>query len=331
MNTDPRTVGDLAITYEFQIKGKIILTTGATVGGIGAAFPIGIARAQPELLILASRSIAKLQEVVKIIGKEHPDVKVRTLELNLASLSAVRAAADVVNGWDDVPQIDVLVNNAAVMATDWSSSPDGFESQLATNHLGPFLFTNLIMGKILNAPAPRVINIASDGHRLGPFRFDDFNFRNGDFYNKWLSYGQSKTANMLMAISLAEKLGPKHHLSAFSINPGLVITNLGSHLKLFGESNVDLVAMAEIDRLMGNAIGWGGFEGVTAVPPEVGANTYAFAAFDPDITAHNGAYLQSCRVSDPLKDTMRPWATSIFEAERLWKLSEQLVGQNFAY
>lgn len=177
MNTDPRSVSDLAGLYEAQIKGKVILTTGVTLGGMGAAFAAGIARAQPALLILASRSAAKLQETAQAITKEHPSVKLRTLEVDFVSLSSVRAAADQVNGWADVPQIDVLVNNAAVMAIDWALSPDGFDSQLAINHLGPFLFTNLIMPKILKSPSPRIVNVTSDGHRLGPFRFDDYNFR----------------------------------------------------------------------------------------------------------------------------------------------------------
>ncbi|OTA99293.1 hypothetical protein M426DRAFT_16588 [Hypoxylon sp. CI-4A] len=328
-NTDPRTASELAATYESQIKGKIVLTTGVSPGGIGAAFVTGIARAQPELLILAGRNLAKVQQTADSVSAL--GVKVRVLELDLISLSAVRAAAKELNSWDDVPRIDVLVNNAAVMAIDWAESPDGFDSQFAVDHLGPFLFTNLIIGKLLNAPAPRIVNISSDGHRLSPIRFDDYNFRDGEYYHKWLSYGQSKTANMLMAISLAEKLGPKHNLSAFSVHPGVVESNLADHLKLYGDDNPDMTLMLETDRFLGNAVGFEGFSGVTTCTSEVGANTYVYAAFDPEVTAHNGAYLQSCRLSDPWTDVVRPWATSPVEAERLWKLSEKLVGQEFSY
>ncbi|RDW63421.1 putative retinol dehydrogenase 13 protein [Coleophoma cylindrospora] len=331
MNTDPRSVDDLAVTYESQIKGKVVLITGVSPGGIGAAFAIGIASSKPALLILAGRNLTKVQQTALAITTKYSDVKVRNLELDLSSLAAVRTAAETLNQWADVSHIDVVVNNAGVMATDWALSPDGFESQLATNHLGHFLFTNLIMGKILKAAAPRVINISSDGHRLSPFRFEDYNFRDGKIYNKWLGYGQSKTANMLMTISLAEKLGAKHKLSAFSINPGVITTNLDGHLKLYGESEADLEALLEIDCIMGNAFGWLGLDISMVKPPEVGANTYVYAAFDPEVTAHNGAYLQNCRVSDPWTDTVRPWATSSFEAERLWLLSEKLVGQKFSY
>ncbi|KAI1142096.1 NAD(P)-binding protein [Hypoxylon sp. FL0543] len=328
-NTDQRTAGELADTYAPQIKGKIVLTTGVSPGGIGAAFVLGIARAQPELIILAGRNLTKIQQTADALSAT--GVRARTLEIDLASLSAVRAAAEVVNGWEDVPRIDVLVNSAAVMAIDWAPSPEGYDSQLVTNHLGPFLFTNLIMGKLLKSSAPRVVNVTSAGHRLSPFRFDDYNFRDGEYYHKWLSYGQSKTANMLMAISLAEKLGPKHKLSAFSVHPGLVTSNLAGHLKLFGDDDSDMILMRDLDRIMGNAVGWTGFGGIIPCTPEVGANVYVYAAFDPDVAAHNGAYLLSCRLADPWTDTVRPWATSPVEAERLWKLSEKLVGQEFSY
>ncbi|KAI1209552.1 NAD(P)-binding protein [Annulohypoxylon truncatum] len=329
MNKDPRTASELAATYESQIKGKIVLTTGVSPGGIGAAFVLGIAQSQPALLILAGRNLAKIQQTADAISAT--GVKVRILELDLVSLASVRASAEKVNAWDDVPQIDVLVNNASVMAVDWARSPEGYDSQLAINYLGPFLFTNLIMGKMLKSPAPRVIIVTSDAHRLSPFRFDDYNFRDGEYYHKWLSYGQSKTANMLMAISLAEKLGQRHKLSAFSVHPGLVQSNLSSHLKLFGEDDSDMIPMRDIDRVMGNGIGWAGFGAVLPCTPEVGANVYVYGAFDPEVAAHNGCYLLSCRVADPWKDTVRPWATSSVEAERLWKLSEKLVGQEFVY
>ncbi|KAI1333129.1 retinol dehydrogenase 13 [Xylariaceae sp. FL0255] len=334
MAPDMRPASELARTYKSQIKDKVVLTTGVSPGSIGAAFVQAIASAEPGLLILAGRNLDKLKATADIIAEVYPEVNIRTLLVDLGSFESVRSAAKVVLAWADVPRIDVLINNAAVMAIDWSVSLDGYDTQLVINHLGPFLFTNLVMSKLLKCPSPRIVNITSDGHRLSPFRFDDYNFRDGEYYNKWQSYGQSKTANMLMAISLAENLGTQHKLSAFSVYPGLILTSgLASHLKLFGDSDADLVAMMEIDRVMGNRVGFDGFEGsgITPKSAEVGANTYVFAAFDPEVTAHNGAYLQNCRVSDPLVDTVRPWATSPIEAERLWRLSEKLVGQSFSY
>ncbi|KAK1621872.1 putative short-chain dehydrogenase [Colletotrichum phormii] len=333
MNTDKRTVGELATLYATQIKGKVILTTGVSPGGVGAGFVTGIAKAQPALLILAGRNRTKVDQTAQTVSSENPGVEVRVLDLDLASLDSVKAASAAVNGWDDVPRIDVLVNNAAVMAVDWKATPEGLDSQLVTNYLGPFLFTNLIMGKILQSPAPPVVNVTSDGHRLGPVRFDDYNFQDGENYNKWQSYGQSKTAVMLNAISLAEKLGSSHNLAAFSAHPGLVMSNLGSHLKMFGESTEDFVSMIALDRLLGNMPGFVDWSKMNIVPdpPEVGANILAYRAFDPELSKRNGQYILSGRVADPFTDTVKPWATSSVEAEKLWKLSEKLVGQEFSY
>jgi hypothetical protein len=177
MNSDKRSVSDLAVVYDSQIKGKTILVMGVTPGSMGAAFALGIAGAKPALLILAGRNPTKVQETAQAVSSAQPDVQVRSVSLDLVSLAAVRSAAETINGWTDVPQIDVVVNSAGVMAPDWALSPDGYDSQLAINHLGPFLFVNLLMDKILKAPAPRVVCVTSDGHRLSAIRFDDYNFR----------------------------------------------------------------------------------------------------------------------------------------------------------
>lgn len=170
------TTDELVADYAPLIKGKVILTTGVSSGSLGGFFVQSIAKAKPEWLILAARNADKLAQMAAEIAKAQPDVKVRTLKVDLGSLESVRDAAAHVNSWDDVPVIDVLVNNAGVMAVDYQLSPDGFESHLATNHLGPFLFTNLIMKKIVAAKEPRIVVVSSDGHRLNPFRFDDYNF-----------------------------------------------------------------------------------------------------------------------------------------------------------
>jgi NAD(P)-dependent dehydrogenase (short-subunit alcohol dehydrogenase family) len=171
------TAEELVKILAAEIKGKVILTTGPSPASIGATFVETVARAQPALLILAGRSTSKLQQTADAITKENPSVPVRLLQLDLGSLAAVRKAASEVNSWTDVPHIDVLVNNAGIMATDFALSPEGYESQFATNHLGHFLFTNLIIEKVLAASSPRIVNVSSDGHRLSPIRWADTNFR----------------------------------------------------------------------------------------------------------------------------------------------------------
>ncbi|KAF4956838.1 hypothetical protein FGADI_3527 [Fusarium gaditjirri] len=322
-HTSKTTVHQLAQEYAPIIRGKTILTTGASPGGLGALFVEGIAAAEPGLAILAGRSVSKLQQTADSLAAKYPNLEMKLLTIDLGSLRSVRAAAEEVNGWSDVPKIDVLVNNAGIMATDFKLTEDGFENQFASNHLGHFLFTNLIMDKILASDTPRVVSVSSNGHRLGSIRWGDPNFSDGKRYNKWSAYGQSKTANILFAISLAEKLGNRG-LQAFSLHPGAVRgTSLSKHLDT-------LDSLVEADRAMGDPWGWVDWSTVR-VSPEVGTATHVFAAFDPDLKEHNGAYLLECRLADPLTDTVRPWATSSTEAELLWRKSEEMVGERFSF
>lgn len=252
------TAEELVDHLSNKIKEKVILITGPSPASIGATFVETIARAQPALIILAGRNMSKLQKTADKIAQKQPGASVRLLQLQLDSLAAVREAAAQVNSWDDVPRIDVLVNNAGIMATKFALSPDGFESQFATNHLGHFLFTNLIIGKILAAPSPRIVSVSSDGHRVSPIRWGDYNFRvsalqgkgktltqvqEGETYHKWSAYGQSKTANILMAVSFAEKLGSKG-LLAYSLHPGVIFgTSLTGGLE---DIDADLAALSMI-------------------------------------------------------------------------------------
>ncbi|EAW24800.1 uncharacterized protein NFIA_102850 [Aspergillus fischeri NRRL 181] len=191
------------------------------------------------------------------------------------------------------------------------------ESQFATNHLVPFLLTNLIMGKVLAARSPRVVMVASDGHRLSGVRIKDYNFDNGKVYNRYLSYGQTKTANMLMAVSLAEKLATRN-LLAFGLHPGVIFTNLANHL--LEDLDGSFEELAALDRAQGNPEGWKRLD-----PKPLGTAR----PISMQLLILILQYLTDCHVADPWVDTAKPWATSPLEAERLWKLSEELVGERF--
>ncbi|OLN89046.1 Short-chain dehydrogenase TIC 32, chloroplastic 5 [Colletotrichum chlorophyti] len=266
------TATELVTEYGEHIKGKTILVTGVSPGGLGATFVEKVAAASPATLILAGRNTAKIQQTIDAIVAAHPSVTIKSLQVDLGSFKSVRTAADTVIGWDDVSKIDVLVNNSGIMATPFTLTEDGFESQWETNHLGPFLFTNLIIEKVLAAPAPRIIMVSSDGHRLGHIRWTDYNFNDGKHYNPWFAYGQSKTANCLMAISLAEKLGGRGLLS-FSLHPGVIMTNLA-------DNSADFESLRAQDVNMGTKFMWSEFNFKTN---DQGAATHVFAAFSPDI------------------------------------------------
>lgn len=179
-------------------------------------------------MILAGRNVSKLQQTQTLIANETPDAKTAVLEIDLGAQQSVRKAAEQIN--DAHGKIDVLINNAGIMATPFSLSPEGIESQFATNHVGHFLFTNLIMQKLLASDGQaRVVNVSSSGHKRGPVRFEDYNFHNGAVYDKWKAYGQSKTANMLFSVALAEKLGHRG-LRSYSLYPGRILTNIAQNI-----------------------------------------------------------------------------------------------------
>jgi NAD(P)-dependent dehydrogenase (short-subunit alcohol dehydrogenase family) len=149
-------------------------------GSIGAEFAITIAKYGPSQIILASRDVQKIHETASIIAEVAPSVTTRTLALDLGSLARIREAADEVKRYEDVKHIDVLVNSAGVMAGGERRTSDGIELQFGVNHVGHFLFTNLIMYKLLPttmARPCRVVNVSSIGHEMSPIRFNDWNFK----------------------------------------------------------------------------------------------------------------------------------------------------------
>lgn len=169
------TAEEVTALFSPQIKNKTILITGVSPNGLGLHTARALATHSPRLLILAARSQASLAAAQNAIASVAPGCPTRLLTLDLSSTRAVREAAQTVNSWTDVEGIDVLINNAGIMSTPWGTSEDGVELQFATNHLGPWLFTNLVMGKIVQAGG-RVVFLSSLGHVYGGVRFGDVNF-----------------------------------------------------------------------------------------------------------------------------------------------------------
>lgn len=167
----------MAAKYAETIKGKVILVTGTSPDGLGEEFCLTVARHQPKLLILAGRNVDKLHATGTKLANMYPDVSTRVVELDLESISNAAKAAAEVNAWEDLPAIDLVVNNAAIMAVDFALTKDGFEKQLAVNYLAPWVFTNSIMPKVLASEKPRIVFVSSSGHRWGPVRWHDHNFQ----------------------------------------------------------------------------------------------------------------------------------------------------------
>ena len=152
-----------------------VLITGPSDGGIGAETAVTIAAGSPSQIILAGRSLTKIQPVIERINTANPDVKTAFVPLDLSSLDSVREAAAKIN--ESVDKLDILINNAGIMACPFAKTVDGIESQFGTNYIGHFLLTNLIMPKILAAgPGSRIVNVSSSAHRMSDIRLKDWNF-----------------------------------------------------------------------------------------------------------------------------------------------------------
>jgi NAD(P)-dependent dehydrogenase (short-subunit alcohol dehydrogenase family) len=299
-----------------EIKGKTVLVTGASWEGLGAEAARVIVKNGAALVILAGRRQESLDETTQKIKAESPNANLRSLILDLSSLESVRQAAQEVNQYPET--IDVLINNAAVMASPYSTTKDGFELQFGTNHLGHFLFTGLIFSRIMASKEPRIVNVSSFGHHFCPILYDDPGFSEGAVYDKWNAYGQAKTANILFSRELANRYGDKG-LASFSLHPGVIITPLAKHI------NVEDEFKSERVDYYGNKVPMPADLTVFKTIQQ-GTSTHIVAAFDPSIKTQNGSYLQDARIDN---DSVRDWAKDDQNASRLWELSEKLVAYTF--
>lgn len=297
--------------FKDVVKGKTFVITGPSDGGIGAETATCLAAGSPELLVLAGRSLGKIQPVIDRINAINPAVRTKFVILDLSSLASVREAAASINA--GVERIDVLINNAAVMAVPFSKTVDGIESQFGTNHIGHFLLTDLIMPKILAAgPGARIVNLSSLSHRMADVNLDDYNFDHGAEYHPSSAYGAAKSANILFTLALAKRL-KSEEVKAISLHPGSVATNLQSYMtpELAEET------MQMIRDKTGRP-----FERPKLKSIQQGCSTTLVAALDPSISS--GDYLEDCNPAEPEAHVMDKQ-----KAEKLWLLSEKLVGQKF--
>jgi NAD(P)-dependent dehydrogenase (short-subunit alcohol dehydrogenase family) len=198
----------------------VVLITGPSKDSIGAETAVTLAHGSPAAYLILGRALDKIQPVIDEIKTVDPSITVKFYQVDLDSLASVRSVAQTILDDFSVSKIDVIVNNAGIMACPYEKTKDGLEMQFGVNHISHFLLANLLMPKILAAgPGARIVNISSYGNIMSDIRYEDSGFHDGETYNPWLAYGQSKTANILMAVSLNEKLGTKG-VRAYALNPG---------------------------------------------------------------------------------------------------------------
>jgi NAD(P)-dependent dehydrogenase (short-subunit alcohol dehydrogenase family) len=170
--TKNSTASEVAAALATNITNKIVLITGCSPNGLGATAAMAIAPHNPGLIILTGRTRSLIEDTERAILAKTPNVKTRLLIFDFANLKSVREATAEVNNYPE--NIDVLINNAGIMATPFEKTVDGFESQFGVNHLGPFLFTMLLVRKLPRGG--RIVNVSSNGYAFGGVRFDDPNF-----------------------------------------------------------------------------------------------------------------------------------------------------------
>jgi NAD(P)-dependent dehydrogenase (short-subunit alcohol dehydrogenase family) len=290
-----------------DLHGKVAVVTGASTGlGLETARALAAAGAH---VVLAVRSDEKGADALGKIRAHVPEASLEHGICDLTSLESVRSFA----AWvlERHPRIDVLINNAGVMYTPFGRTAEGFELQFGTNHVGHFLLTNLLLPALLAAAPSRIVNLSSGGHQASDVIWDDPNYERRP-YDKFESYGQSKTANILFTVELDRRLATRG-VRSYAVHPGMIVTELGRYMTK--DDMRDLRERAK--RGPG-----GGLPSYKSI--EAGAATTVWAATAPELADTGGVYLADCAIA-PARD----WALDPERAARLWTMSEQLVGERF--
>lgn len=285
-----------------DLQDKIILVTGAT-SGIGEVTARELARQGAHVVILArnrQKAERTQQEIIAATGNKQVDVV-------LADLSAMQQVRDVAAQLHDkYPRLDVLVNNAGLMfGAERELSADGYEMTLATNHLGPFLLTSLLLDLLQKSPAARIVNVASMAYRFSKPTLDDLQSEKS--YSPVWEYGNTKLWNIMFTQELAKRLR-KHNIRNVTTNclhPGAVATGYGK------QTGGIVGAVLSLARPF-------------MISPEKGAETSLFLATDPSVAAVSGGFF-SKKKPEPVNSSFNTPANN----QKLWEISEVLTKTNF--
>jgi len=294
-----------------DVAGKTVIVTGG-YSGIGTETVRALAGAGAKVIVGARRT----DVAAEVTGTMHGDITV--IELDLSDPASIDRFADAVAA--KVNAIDILINNAAIMASPLMRDARGYEMQFATNHLGHFQLTARLWPLLKASGNARVVALSSIGHRLASVDLDDPNYENRE-YEKWPAYGQAKSANALFALQL-DKLGEPHGVRAFAVHPGGILTPLQRHLTMEEQ----------------RAMGWIDEEGNVNErfkSTEEGASTTTWCATSPLLEGMGGVYCEDCNIAAPADPDMpfrgvNPHVRDEALAAALWSKSEELTGVEFS-
>ncbi|XP_061352841.1 short-chain dehydrogenase TIC 32, chloroplastic-like isoform X4 [Gastrolobium bilobum] len=293
------------VTHEIDGTGLTAIVTGTT-NGIGTETARVLALRGVHV-IMGVRNMVAAKDVKEAILKEIPKAKVNVMELDLSSMASVRKFVSQFNS-SGLP-LNILINNAGICSTRFMLSKDNIELQFATNYLGHFLLTNLLLDTMKKTAHEskkegRIINVSSEGHRYTypeGILFDKIN--DESCYQKWRAYGQSKLANILHANELARCLKEDGvHITANSVHPGAIVTNIANHGHYDAPYLLNVLGKYEIKSV------------------QQGAATTCYVALHPQVKGINGEYFSDNNLAKPSsqgKDTDL--------AKKLWDFSMKLI------
>jgi NAD(P)-dependent dehydrogenase (short-subunit alcohol dehydrogenase family) len=290
-------------------SGRTAIVTGANSGlGLIVARELAAAGAR---VIATSRDAGKGAKALEIIKAAHPAANVEVAQLDLADLASVRAFAQRI--LDSHDELDILINNAGVMAAPYARTADGYELQFGTNHLGHFALTGLVLPAFKQRVGTRVATVASNNHKAGKMRLDDL--QGEKHYSRWGAYAQSKLANLLFMYELDRRL-KEAGLPMISVaaHPGYSATNL----QLSGPPFQERIFLSLANRFIAQSAEIGALPILYAATyPELAGGSYV----GPDGPAEMRGYPTLVQPTDRAKD--------VATAKRLWEMSEKLTGVRY--
>lgn len=298
-----------------DLNGTVAVVTGAA-SGIGSETARALA-SKGAHVVLCGRTDASLIAAEKGITATLPSASLSRIAFDLSDHASIRRGAAAI--LEQYPKIDILINNAGIMACPLTRTTEGHELQFATNHTGHFLLTGLLVPALVAAGSSRVVTLSSAAHKYSPVVFADIDYRQRP-YEKWEAYGQSKTANALFAVELGRRLGGRG-VHSFAVHPGVIVTNLSRHL-----TQEDFRQLMEESAT--NGIGFT----YKSIPQ--GAATSVWAATAAELADRNGLYLEDCAIArevspDNTESGYFAYARDGELAKQLWAVSEAMVGEKF--